>query len=71
MYKQILTAAALALCLAGPAAADDDRQRGKVLREAQSTRPRPRNGVETTIGIAIATTIAATATTDATTRPRP
>lgn len=37
MYKQILTAASLALCLAGPAAADDDRQRGKVVREAPAT----------------------------------
>jgi hypothetical protein len=37
MYKQILTAASLALCLAGSAAADDDRQRGKVMRESPST----------------------------------
>src|SRR5688572_28874882 len=37
MYKQILTAASLALCLAGSAAADDDRQRGKRVREVPAT----------------------------------
>jgi hypothetical protein len=37
MYKQILTVASLALCLAGPAAADDERQRGKVMRASPST----------------------------------
>ena len=35
MYKQILTAAWLALCLAGPAAAENDRERGGVARKAQ------------------------------------
>jgi hypothetical protein len=36
MYKQIFTAASLALWLAGPAAADNERQRGKVMPEPQS-----------------------------------
>ena len=35
MYKQILTAVSLAVCLAGPAAAANDRQRGKVFPERQ------------------------------------
>jgi hypothetical protein len=33
MFKQLLTAASLTLALAGPAAADNDRQRGKVMAE--------------------------------------
>ena len=36
MYKQILTAASLALLLAGPASADNDRPRGKVIAQPQS-----------------------------------
>jgi hypothetical protein len=42
MYKQILTAASLALCLAGPAAADGDdrRERGEVARKAQQIQAR-------------------------------
>src|SRR5688572_5786788 len=35
MYKQILTAVSLAACLAGPAAAANDRQRSKVIPEPQ------------------------------------